>query len=539
MFNILIDCRLCFFLLLAALKRSFDIEDADDVPPFSLPSSLSVPVSSLPSHSFLNHNNPSEGRNRSSLSPSVAFNNNNNNSLGPAAHHSHISSNPRPVLKTCNLSSSLSFNRGTAIKPAVRNNGSSVIRASSFQSRFSPNGFSLQSGPGSDSDSLHSSTSSLEYSGVGATLTLSKPGLYPSVSPQEEFHLPQFPQQAPEKNENFGHKLHLKKFSSYGNVFHSEMDQGSGIRLGAPGPRGSNHCSMPSLDLQIHDVEGGKGCTHGGRGGDQMSPNNAIWNGRHFNAAAYGEEGYSGIRNYQQQNIPQMLEVPHLKAKETPRLNKFPLDLDALVSGSSANKVQGRSISPHQPKPPPRSGVDPLCHPNPLSTSISFSASLSSLESSDALASSFQHSYVSVSPHSPTPPQDPIAGPPACSPVALSTDRGPQTEISPVHQEVPNRSSSYVLPRDRSIYPLRDTEGEARDSVGSILQRIASFSLHATPVAIPVGARYQQAQSNAGSLSPPDSEPRWRQQVKKQKGMFFFPLVPLYDFQPAPNTQSH
>lgn len=527
MFNILIDCRLCFFLLPAALKRSFDAEDADDVPPFSLPSCLSAPVSPLPSHSFLNHNTPSEGRDRSSLSPSLAFNNNNNNSLGPAAHHSCISSSPTPVLKTPNLSSSLSFNWGTAIKPAVHNNGSSAIRASSFQSRFNPNSFSLLSGPGSDNDSLHSSTSSLEYSGgVGASLTLSKPGLCPSVSPQEEFHLPQFPQQAPEGNENFGHKLHLKKFSSYGNVFHSEMDQGS---LGAPGPRGSNHSSMPSLDLQIRDVDGGQACTQWGRGGDQMSPglrhSNASWNGRHVNAAAYGEEGYGGIRNYHPQNVPQMLKVPQLKVKETPRLNKFPLDLDALVSSTSANQVQGRSMSPHQPKPPPRSAVEPLHHPNPLSTFVSSSASLSSLESSsDALASSFQHSHGSVSPRSPTPSQDPIPGPKACSPLAISTDHRPQTEMCPGHQEVPNRSSSDVLPSGRSIYPLQDPEGEAGESVSSILQRIASFSLHATPDAIPGRARYPPAQSDAGSLSSPDMEPRWRQEVKKQKGMgcFFF-----------------
>lgn len=516
MFNILMDC---FFLLLAALKRSFDNEDADDVPPFSLPSSLSAPVSPLPSHLLHNCNNPSEGRDISSLSPSLAFN---NNSLGPATHHSHISSSPQPVLKTRNLSSSLSFNRGTAIKPAIHNNGSSVIRASSFQSTFNPNGFSLLSGPGSDNDSLHSSTSSLEYSGgVGASLTLSKRGFYPSVSPQEAFHLPQFPQQAPKENENFGHKLHLKKFSSYGNVFHSEMDQGSGIRLGAPGPRGSNHCSMPSLDLQIREVEGGKACTHGGRGGDQMSPSlrpsNANWNGCHVNAAAYQEEGYVGIRNYHQQNVPQMLKVPQLKVKETPRLNKFPLDLDALVSGTSVNKFHGRSMNPHQP--PSRSSVDP----NLLSTSVSSSASLSSLESSsDVLASSFQHSNLFVSPRSPTPSQDPIAGPRACSPVALSTDHWPQTEMSPGHQEVPNWSSSDVLPSD----PLRDAEDEAGDSVGSILQRIASFSLHAKPVAIPVRAQYQPAQSDVGSSSPPDIEPRWRQEVKKQKGTFLFPSSP-------------
>lgn len=256
-----------------------------------------------------------------------------------------------------------------------------------------------------------------------------------------------------------------------------------------------------------------------------LRPSNANWNGRHVNAAAYEEEGYVGMRNYHQQNVTQMLKVPQLKVKETPRLNKFPLDLDALVSGTAVNKVHGMSTSPHQTQPPPRSSVDPLYHPNLLSTSVSSSASLSSLESSsDALASSFQHSNLSASPRSPTPSQDPIARHRACSPVALSTDHRSQTEISPGRKDVPNQSSSDILPSDRSIYPLRDAEGEAGDSVGSILQRIASFSLHAKPVAIPVGPK--TAQSNVGLSSPPDIEPRWRQEAKKQKGTFTFPSSP-------------
>lgn len=444
--------------------------------------------------------------------------------MGPAVHHSYINSSPRPVLKTRNLSSSLSFNRVTAIKPAVYNNGSSVVRASSFQSKFSPNGLSL-SGTGSDNDSLHSSTSSLEYSGgVGASSPIFKPGLYSSVPPQEEFHLPQVPQQVPEEHGKFGHKVHLKKFSSYGNVFHSETDQGSWLRLDAPGSQGSNHCSMPSLDLQIRDVKREKACTHGDRGGDQMSSglrhSNANWNGHHVNMPAYREEGYGSIRNYHQQNVPQMLKVPLLKVKETPRLNKFPLDLDALVSGTSSNEVQDGSMSPHQPKPPPRSSIDALCYPNPLLTSVNSSASLSRLESSsDTLASSFQHSSVFVSTRSSTPSQDPIAGPPAWSPVAPSTDRWPRTEISPGHQELPNWSSSNVLPNKRSIYPLQNTDSDAGDNVGLILQRIASFSLHTLPVAKP--AQYQPAESNAGLSSLPDNKPRWRQEVKNQKGMFF------------------
>lgn len=412
------------------------------------------------------------------------------------------------------------------IKPALHNNGSSVTRASSFQSRLNPNGLSLLTGPGSDNDSLHSSTSSLEYSGgVGGSLTLSKPGLYPSISLQEEYHLPQFLRQTPEENENFGNKLHLKKFSSFGNVFHSEMDQVSGIRLGVPEPRGINHCSMPSLDLQIRDGEGGMSNMHRGRGGDQMSPGlrhgNANWNGRHVNATASGEE-YCGIRNYHQPKATQMLKAPQPKVKEAPRLNKFPLDLDNLVNSTfatSAVKAQGRSTSPHQPKSPPRSSVDHVRHPNLPSASVSSSASLSSLESS-----SDAHPCPPVSPRSPTQLREPVPGPPACSPAAPSADQKPQTEISPVYQVslVSDQSSSDGLPSDTPNHSLRDVEGEVRDSVGSILQRIASFSLHATPDAVPFGSQHKPGQGDAGPSSPPDIKPTWKQEVKKQKGMLFF-----------------
>lgn len=466
------------------------------------------------------------------MPPSLAYNNNNNNSLVSAAHHSHISSNPSPILKPRNLSSSLSFNRATMIKPAIHNNGSSVIRASSFQSRLNPNGLMTWPGNNDNNDSLHSSTSSLEYSGsVGGCLSPSKPGLFPRIFPEEEHHLPQFPQLPPEKNENFENKLQPKKFSSFGNVSHSEKDQDSGIRLGVSHPSGINHCSITSLDLQIPDEEGGLANMHRGRGGDQMSPNirhnNANWNGRHVNATAYGEESYCGTRNHQQQKVTQILKASHLKVRETPRLNKFPLDLDSLVNSTSANKVQGQSMSPHHPRPLPMSTVDHLYHPNPPSTTVSSSASLSSLESSSD--TSFQHSYLSVFPCSLTPSQDTIKGPPACSPI--STEQGPQTKISLGYQGVPsvsNQSGSYSLQGNKSNLSLRDVESEASDSVGSILQRIASFSQHATPDIIQAGIQYKLMQSNAGLASP--SEPVWKQEVKKQKGMFFLQSILIYTY---------
>ncbi|XP_034567688.1 uncharacterized protein LOC117832600 [Notolabrus celidotus] len=147
-----------------ALKRSFDVEDVEALPAFSTDSPSSTLVSPSSSHFFHIHNKVSEGQGGGSLSPSLAFTG--NNSLGSTSHHSNISlgSKPSQGLKSHTIGS-LSFNRGTTIKPAIHNNGSSVTRAASFQSRLNPSGCSMFSGPGSDNDSLHSSTSSLEYTG--------------------------------------------------------------------------------------------------------------------------------------------------------------------------------------------------------------------------------------------------------------------------------------------------------------------------------------------------------------------------------------
>ncbi|KAG8006640.1 Septin-9, partial [Nibea albiflora] len=510
-----------------ALKRSFDIEDVDDIPSFSTASSVSTPVSPTSPHFFLNHNKASEGQGGVGQSPTLAFNNN-NNSLGATTHHSRISQspNPSPVLKSRNVVSSLSFNRGTMNKPAFHNNGSSVTRAASFQSRLNPNGYSVLTGPGSDNDSLHSSTSSLEYSGGGA-LTL---GSYSSPSPQGEYHRtqPQFPQQHPEGGANLGRNPNLKKFSSHGSVFHSEMDQGPGMMLGVPEPRGVNHGSMPSLDLQIRD--GGGGMVSMQRGGGSMSPGlryanaNANWNGRLHNATSFGDGGYCGSKNHCQQQGSQILKAPHPKAKETPRLNKFPLDLDSLVSSSSATspfKAQGRSMSPNPPKPPPRSTGEFQHHTNPPSTSASPSASLSSLDSySDTPPLSLHHPFLPFSPCSPTSSQGSIPVPEmSYSPVPLSTAQSSQMEISPVSQiveAVSNLPSPRNPSRPRAIQSLEDGVGEARDSVGSILQRIASFTRHDTIPSVVTQPPTVQRNETAGELETDPLTPMEESQEKER-----------------------
>ncbi|XP_036946359.1 septin homolog spn1 isoform X3 [Acanthopagrus latus] len=247
-----------------ALKRSFDIEDADDIPAFSTTSPVSTPVSPRTPNFFLNHNEASEMRGGGCQAPSLSLNNNNNN-LGSTAHHPHISlnSNPSPVLKSRTVGSSLSFNRGTLNTPAIHNNGSSMARAASFQSkgkRLNPNGYSMLTGPGSDNDSLHSSTSSLEFSGgSGGALTFTKMGSYSGPTPPGEYPQtePQLPQQCLEQSAVLGRNPNLRKFSSHGSVFHSKKDQGPGIMQGLSEPRGMSHGSISSLDLQICDGGGG------------------------------------------------------------------------------------------------------------------------------------------------------------------------------------------------------------------------------------------------------------------------------------------
>ncbi|XP_056257195.1 septin-9 isoform X1 [Seriola aureovittata] len=513
-----------------ALKRSFEIEDVDDIPSFSSASPVSTPISPSSSHFFLNHSKANEERGGGGQSPSLSFNNN-NNSLGSASHHSCISltSSPSPVLKSRTVVSSLSFNRGTMNKPAIHNNGSSVARAASFQSRLNPNSYSMMSGPGSDNDSLHSSTSSLEYSGGGGGALLTKLGSYPSQPPQGEYQRtkPQLRQQHLEGGANHS----LKKFSSHGSVFHSEMDRGPGIVLGAPQPQGVNHGSMPSLDLQIHDGGGGRVGMHTGGGGGRMSPGhkyvnaNANWNGHLHNATSFGEEGYGGFRNHCQQQSPQVLKAPQPKAKEIPRLNKFPLDLDSLVSSTSTTsptKAPGGPVNLNPPKPPPRSTGDLQHLTSPPSTSASPSASLSSLDSSsDTPPFSLHHPFLPFSPRSPTPSQGSIPVPEmSCSPVPLSPAQSPQLEILSGPQTVqmlPSLPSSPSSPR--AVRSLEVGPGDARDTVGSILQRIASFSRPAVtdPAAVTQPPAVQSNGQSSPAECPAETVPSRKQGKKKQE----------------------
>ncbi|XP_070778705.1 uncharacterized protein [Enoplosus armatus] len=302
------------------------------------------------------------------------------------------------------------------------------------------------------------------------------------------------------------------------------------MMLGVPEPRGVNHGSMPSLDLQIRDGGGGMESMQRGGGGDRMSPGlryanaNANWNGRLHNASSFGEEGYCGSKNHCQRQGSQALKAPQPKAKETPRLNKFPLDLDSLVSSTSTTsptKAQGGSMSLNPPKPPPRS-TGGLHHTSP-------SASLSSLDSSsDTPPLSLYNPLLPSSPCSPTPLQSSVPVPEmSCSPVPLSPSQSSQLEIltgAQVVQVVTNLPSPCSSSSPRALRPLDDGTGDARDSVGSILQRIASFSQHvATDTTPAVVAQPPTVQSNGGlssafgCLAETTPMPTLKQGKKKQE----------------------
>lgn len=514
----------------------------DDIPSFSSASPISTPVSPSSSRFFLNHRKASEGHGGGGQSPSLAFNNNNNNSLGSAAHRScmSLSSNPSPVFKSRTVVSSLSFNRGTMNKPAIHNNGSSVTRAASFQSRLNPNGYSLTSGPGSDNDSLHSSTSSLEYpGGFGGVTHLSKMGSYSSPPSQVEYYRiqPQIQQQHIEGGVNLGSTPGLKKFSSHGSVFHSEMDQRPVRMLGDPESQEVNHGSMSSLDLQIRD--GGGGMVGLQRAGGRVSPGmqyanlDAKWNVNLHNATFFGVEGYNGSENHCQQQGSQLIKAPQPKVKEIPRLNKFPLDLDSFVSQcsyTSPTKSQGRSMSPNPPKPTPRSTGSLHHHNNSPSTSTSPSASLSSLDSSsDTPPFSLNHPFLPFSPRSPTPSQGSIPVPEMSgSPVSLYSAQSPKLGIlsrSQAAQLNPSSPESPSIPR--TIHSLGDGAGDASDSVGSILQRIASFSQSVVTDTTQVSATQPPIVQSKGWLpsalgSPAETMPMPLRKQKKQEGKSVF-----------------
>ncbi|KAI5623094.1 hypothetical protein C0J50_17348, partial [Silurus asotus] len=395
-----------------ALKRSFDIDDVDEIPTFSPASTVTSPIS--PS-SILNKAN--EVRSPGGLvSPTYRT-------------RISLSSSPvqSPPIKN-RMVSSLSFNRGTMGKPAISSN-TGINRASSFQNKFNPNGFNSSSGPGSDNDSLHSSSSSLEYQASSKMSSYTSP-------PQSPMGVGGY------KAQRLGSPA-LKKFSSHGNMFHSELE---GPLVIPTEPLGISHGSMPSLDLQMAESGGVRRVVSPGT----RYPGSAVtWN-------AYRLQNNGNIGK----DLPINQQAP--KTKEPARLNKFPLDLDNLV-------VKSQTEGHVPPKPPAR------FYPVSTSPTISesTSASVSSLDSADlpmVLPSAIQKQELDTPPGAIPVPNI------SESPVLLSPAQTPRFNLASqpqMVQIVPATSSQATRP---NISSPAQIEPQAKDSVGSILQRIASFS---------------------------------------------------------------
>lgn len=219
-----LSCLIHYFFHSTALKRSFDMEDAEDASSFSPSSPPRSPLSPSPPGIILASGNVEGRRAGSPIQPTYQSCISLNSSPSPA--HS-------PVLKT-RISSSLSFNRGTM--HLARANGTNLTRVSSFQTRLNPNGVSSSLGPGSDNESPHSSSSSLECP-------------TPLKGPQNTVRQAESPAARPSQ---LSSSL-LKKFSSHGSVFHAEVDRSS-IRQVSKAT--VNHSSLPSLDLHIAEDQG-------------------------------------------------------------------------------------------------------------------------------------------------------------------------------------------------------------------------------------------------------------------------------------------
>ncbi|XP_062820794.1 septin-9 isoform X1 [Anolis carolinensis] len=274
-----------------ALKRSFDVEDGEEEPEFSPSSPPRSPLNPTPPGVLLT---PGNGDGRRVGGPVLPF------------YQTRLGLGPSPaqnVNPKARISGSLSFNRGTMQPP--RSNGTNLTRVSSFQTRLNPNGFSSSLGPGSDNESLHSSSSSLECP-------------TPIKGPQNMAPQLQLPTSAATQLSSHI----LKKFSSHGNVFHAEVDQ----PIQDISKAVVNHSSLPSLDLHIAE-----------------------------DLPLCSTPKFDATKSYRDQNCispPPMRQeafIPAMQAsqlankaapapasRQTAKLQKFPISLDGLV-GKSPN----------------------------------------------------------------------------------------------------------------------------------------------------------------------------------------------------------
>ncbi|XP_026559917.1 septin-12 [Pseudonaja textilis] len=373
-----------------ALKKSFEMEDVEEVPSCST---------------------------RSSVNPGPSENGEGKRTRGPVQSIypspiglSNISSPSHSPIPKTRITNSLSFNRGTIHLP--RANGTNLVRVSSFQTRLNPNGFSSSLGPGSD-ESLHSSSSSLEC----PTPTICPPNpVRQSESPGIEISQLSSPL--------------LKKFSSHGNVFHAEVERP--IRQVSKAT--VNHSSLPSLDLHIAEDQG-PGPTLCST--SNIDPTNR-WSSQDQNSISplpknrtlpRKDSPFSAMGAGQLANVT---SVGSLASKQTAKLQTFPTSLEKFIGTppvlpsvgdpglKSLPKAQlqinfGHSLSHPSPELTNKDQVI-ITHDTSLATCYGSPPEISETEQKAPRPPSASFQLVSQSPTSHATPQSSALGSPVTAP---------------------------------------------------------------------------------------------------------------------------
>ncbi|KAI1896069.1 hypothetical protein AGOR_G00091000 [Albula goreensis] len=217
---------------------------------------------------------------------------------------------------------------------------------------------------------------------------------------------------------------------------------------------------MPSLDLHITENRGVR---------SPVSP-----------GLRYGNSGVSWGSSPQRQRPsagalgrdPSFSSSPQvLRPRESVRLNKFPLDLESLVTKPPDAPME----PPFAPKPPPRSN-----------------SKLSSLSGID-----------------PRPQRQRVSRPslPGADPQLKLASQPQVVQLSPVSPTPPNQLGIFSS-TEQAVTP-------EKESVGSILQRIASFSRPENPVPRP---RENHHGNRAEQVMPPLQQKKF----KKEEGKSYF-----------------
>lgn len=483
----------------------------EDIPSIPTASAVSVPASSSSPNCSINYDKAS-GKPKAVQSLPFTFSNNKNNNQRAKTHDSQNtqSSNSTLAPKSHNLIGSLSFNRGNTSKPSIHNHSASVIRAASFQGRSNPHNYSTGTEQGSDNDSLYSSSSSLDCTAGWGSITPTKPGLHLGHLTQKGYNhtkSPTFPQHL-----NKDIDPNPRKSSSHGTVFNSEMSDMFGMKV----PRPVNTDFVPSFDLQC---QGGGGMVdvQCGRNHKYTTANFSL-NGDIQNAGFLGEEVHTCSKNYKQQEpVTFKLLKSRTQGTSTRRLNKFPLDLESLVSGppsiAPSTEAQKESLKPQHPKLS-WSCSDSQNQISPPSTSVSPSASLSSLDSSSDTPPPLALHY----------PFLPFVAPSSSSSTSLKPAILPEICYSPLAMCRAQTSLKQQIPtglQDGASKPpqhplthgpsqsIEDRPSDAQNGSGSVTQSTASFSM-----------RNKTIPAIDTLLPAPHVKPitNWKDGTKKQSG---------------------